>query len=191
MNDGQTEFVIFAQVGAALGALCLLPVIINRIARRLRGIEPAHRPGATPAGSAEVLAAAPERIRARTLEHEAISSRVASRRAEALRELRALGSEETMTTMLVAVLDPNDDVRHEAAEGIVTLADPDAVEPLVHAVATRSRRSAAARDAILGLGSVAVPELQRLVLEATDPDMRDTAASLASELAVGREVVPA
>ena len=196
MTDGQAEFIIFAQVGAALGALCLLPVIVTRVVRALRGHGPASMPYPRPAGSgrevSDVLAPEPPRqVRSRTLEYDAIQSRVASRRAQALRELREIGSEAAVTTMLVAVLDPNDAVRHEAAEGIVTLADPDAVEPLVHAVATRSRRAVAARDAIVGLGEVAVPELQRLVREASDADMRRTAASLAGELAGDRMAVPA
>ena len=67
-----------------------------------------------------------------------------------------------MTTMLVAVLDGSETVRAEAARGIADLGDPTAVEPLVHAVATRSRRADSARAAILGLGSAALPELQRI-----------------------------
>lgn len=185
-GEGQAEFLIFAQVGAALGALCLLPVIIGRLARLARG--EGRRTYTDPAGIGHLDFPAPsfgtaQRARVRTLEREAIESRRASRRASALRELRDLGQQESVTTMLVAVLDPSDAVRSEAAEGIAALADPDTVEPLVHAVATRSPRAAGARQAIIGLGEVAVPELRRLEREATDPDMRQVAASLEGVIA--------
>lgn len=200
MNDGQSEFLIFAQVGAALGALCLVPVIVSRIVRRVRGTDlPAvaatggGRTAWTKRELVDVLAPEPsERSRVRALEHEAIESRHANRRAEALRELRHVGSGESATTMLVAVFDPNDAVRSEAAEGIVALADPSTVEPLVHAIATRSRRADRARDALFGLGEVAVPELDRIVRTSRDAEMRQTATALAGALTADhRQTVPA
>ncbi len=187
-SDGQAEFLIFAQVGAALGALCLLPVVVGRLLGLARGegrrtyTDPAGIVQRDFPGSAYRVRAA-ERIRVRSLEREAIRSRKASRRASALRELRELGHQQSVTTMLVAVHDPNDSVRSEAAEGIAALADPEAVEPLVHAVATRSRRAASARAAIIGLGPAAIPELRRLETESADPEMRRIAATLEHAIA--------
>ena len=177
-SDGQAEFLIFAQVGAALGALCLLPVILTRLVRLARG-EGRHT-YTDPAEIAHLDFPAPsfERIRVRSLEREAIQSRLARRRASALRELREIGHEESVTTMLVAVLDPNDSVRTEAAEGIATLAGPESVEPLVNAVATRSRHAGSARQAIVGLGDTAIPELRRIGQESPEPAMRRAAANL-------------
>ena len=181
-GDGQAEFLIFAQVGAALGALCLLPVVIGKLVRAARGegrhiyTEPVGI-GHLDFATADPVQAA-ERIRLRTLERDAIGSRKASRRASALRELREIGHQQSVTTMLVAVLDPNDTVRAVAAEGIVAFGDPNAVEPLVHAVATRSRQAGSARQAIVGLGPAATPELRRIGQESPEPAMRRAAASL-------------
>lgn len=177
-GDGQAEFLIFAQVGAALGALCLLPVVLGRLVRLARG--EARHTYTDPGEIAHLDFPAPsfERIRVRSLEREAIQSRVARRRASAVRELREIGSQGSVTTMLVAVLDPNDAVRSEAAEGIASLADPHAVEPLVHAVATRSRQAGGAREAIVGLGDTALPELRRIGRESSEPSMRRAAANL-------------
>jgi len=184
-GDGQAEFLIFAQVGAALGALCLLPVVVGRLVRLARG-EGRHTYTESDAiAHLDFTAPSFERIRVRSLEREAIQSRVARRRASAVRELREIGYQESVTTMLVAVLDPNDAVRSEAAEGIVAIADPDAVEPLVHAVATRSRQAGSAREAIIGLGETAIPELRRIGQESPEPRMRRTAANLEGRLAAG------
>jgi hypothetical protein len=177
-GDGQAEFLIFAQVGAALGALCLLPVVVGRLVRLARG--QGRHTYTDPGEIAHLDFPAPsfETIRVRSLEREAIQSRIARRRAAAVRELREIGNRDSVTTMLVAVLDPSESVRSEAAEGIVTLADPDAVEPLVHAVATRSRNAGGAREAVIRLGERAVPELRRIGQESTDPAMRRAAANL-------------
>jgi hypothetical protein len=148
---------------------------------RARGRDGRSAPATDTLG--EILAPQPtEGWRIRSLEYEAVQARAASKRASALRELRELGRQDSVTTMLVAVLDGNNDVRAEAARGIATLADTDAVEPLVHAVATRSRRADGARDAILGLGPIAIPELQRLERDSNDPETRRAAADLEHSL---------
>ena len=191
--DGQAEFLIFAQVGAALGALCLLPVLFAKLVRAARG-EGRHTftesagIGHLDFASAHPVQAA-ERIRMRTLEREAIGSRKAKRRASALRELREIGNQQSVTTMLVAVLDPSDTVRTEAAEGIVAFADPEAVEPLVHAVATRSRQAGSAREAIVGLGPTAIPELRRIGQESPEPAMRRAATNLEGVVSRQRQAV--
>jgi len=179
MSDGYTEFTVFIQIGLALGAICLAPVVVSRIVAAMRGEH--MRPA--PAAVADALAPEPlEDARVRSLEYAAIESRGPSRRASAVRSLRRLNHEDSMTTMLVAVLDGSETVRAEAAKGIADLGDPSAVEPLVHAVATRSRRANSARAAILGLGSAALPELQRIERDG-DPEMRQTASTLEHALA--------
>lgn len=186
MSDGYREFLTFLQVGAALGLLCIAPVLISHVVGRARGRDGRSAPrfaGTAPVAAAEALTPAAEPWQVRSLEHEAVQARAASKRVSALRTLRELGREESLTTMLVAVLDSNHDVRTEAARGIARFRNPHSVEPLVHAVATHSRRADGAREAILGLGPVAVPELQRLEHDAADPEMRHTAEELEHSIA--------
>ncbi len=186
MSDGHSEFLVFLQVGAALGALCIAPALISHLVGRSRGRDGRSAPSLPTGIPAVADALAPQPApgwHIRSLEYEAVQARAASKRASALRELRQLGREESVTTMLVAVLDSNDAVRAEAARGLATLADDDAVEPLVHAVATRSRRADGARDAILGLGPRAVSELRRLERDSADPEMRRAAADLEHAIA--------
>jgi hypothetical protein len=183
MSDGYSEFLVFLQVGAVLGAVCIAPVLISHLVGRARGRDGRSAPAPAPSVG-ELLAPEPdEGWRVRALEHEAVQSRAAGKRASALRELRALGRHDSMTTMLVAVLDSDDHVRHEAARGIATLGDTGAVEPLVHAVASRSRRADGAREAVLGLGPAAVPELQRLERDSDDPELRRAAFDLEQAIA--------
>ena len=183
MSDGYTEFTIFIQIGLALGALCLAPVILSRLVGAYRARDWRMATGVpVPATGLVADAIAPQPAgdysRVHDLEYDAIEARAPSRRAKAVRSLRRLNSEDAMTTMLVAVLDGNEMVRAEAAKGIAELGDPAAVEPLVHAVATRSRRTEGARAAILGLGPVAVDELRRIERDESDPRMRRTAEVL-------------
>ena len=188
MSDGYTEFTVFVQVGLALGALCLAPVIFSRLVNAYRARDWRMATGVpVPATGVIADAIAPQPIddysRVHDLEYDVIESRASSRRAAAVRSLRRLNSEDAMTTMLVAVLDGNERVRAEAAKGLAELGDPAAVEPLVHAVATRSRRADSARAAILGLGPVALGELRRIERDEHDPQMRRTAEVLEHAIA--------
>ncbi|MGI8460454.1 MAG: HEAT repeat domain-containing protein [Solirubrobacterales bacterium] len=185
MNEINAEFLIFVCAGAALGAVCLAPVFLVRLITSLRGGSGGGDRGAVSVSVADLIAPEPvDETRIRRLEYEAVQSRVGRRRASAVRSLRELGREETITTMLVAALDPKNVVRCEAARGIASLADPDAVEPLIHVVASaRNRRGDAARAAIIGLGPVALPELRRLERDDPDPRTRRAAAKLEHALA--------
>ncbi len=109
------------------------------------------------------------------------------RRAAAAYRLGDLGAE-AVPQLMAALRDPDRRVRNAAARSLGRLENPDAVEPLVVALASGSIARAVAGQALLDIGSAAARELDSLILS-RDPQVRAAAAELLGRLAVGHSPV--
>ncbi len=109
------------------------------------------------------------------------------RRAAAAFRLGDLGAE-AVPQLMAALRDPDRRVRNAAARSLGRLENPDAVEPLVVALANGSIARAVAGQALLDIGAGAAKELDSLILS-REPQVRAAAAELLGRLAVGHSPI--
>lgn len=110
-------------------------------------------------------------------------SRAGWKRAAAAYRLGDIGADAT-TELIVALSDKDRRVRNAATRSLGRLEDPAAVEPLVLALARGEIARAVGGQALLDIGVVAAPKLDRLLLS-PEPSVRAVAAELLGRMAVG------
>lgn len=140
----------------------MLAGVLARFARELRG------------APRERIATFFERSGLVDRELRALRSRRTWRRAEAAQLLGDMSSALAVDALVIALEDPERDVRAAAARSLGGLGGEAAVEPLVQVLAAGRVPYAVAAHALLSLGSPALPELRRLVDE-VEHEVRATA----------------
>lgn len=143
-------------------SLRVLAGVLARFARELRG------------APRERIATFFERSGLVDRELRALRSRRTWRRAEAAQLLGDMSSALAVDALVIALEDPERDVRAAAARSLGGLGGEAAVEPLVQVLAAGRVPYAVAAHALLSLGSPALPELRRLVDE-VEHEVRATA----------------
>ena len=139
--------------------------LLTRYARRLTGSE------------RSALAGWFERTGRVESQQAALSRYTAWRRATAAYALGDMGSAHAVPALLSTLDDGDREVRAAAARSLGRLDNPAAVAPLVASLLNSHVPRGVAASALLGLGSVAVPELRRLVAD-EDAQVRAVAVEL-------------
>jgi HEAT repeat protein len=155
----------------------VLAGLLGRFSARLRG------------GSRERIAQHFERHGHIRDEIHALSDRRSWRRATAAYVLGDMGSSAAVPALVEALDDRERDVRSAAARSLGQLGDAEAVEPLLGALSSRRVPRGVVGQAVLALGSAAVPQLRPL-LEHAEPGVRATAAELIGLLGGAGEAEP-
>lgn len=143
----------------------VLAGLLGRFSAQLRG------------GSRERIAQHFERDGHVRDEIDTLSNRRSWRRATAAYVLGDMGSRTAVPALVVALDDRERPVRSAAARSLGQLGDAEAVEPLLGALSSRRVPRGVVGEAVLALGSAAVPRLVPL-LEHPEPGVRATAAEL-------------
>jgi len=149
----------------------------GRVSARLRG------------GSRERIAQHFERHGHVRDEIDTLSDRRSWRRATAAYVLGDMGSRAAVPALVEALDDRERDVRSAAARSLGQLGDAEAVEALLGALSSRRVPRGVVGQAVLALGSAAVPRLLPL-LEHPEPEVRATAAELIGLLGGAGEAEP-
>ena len=155
----------------------VLAGLLGRFSARLRG------------GARERIAHYFERHGHVRAEIDTLSDRRSWRRATAAYVLGDMGSRAAVPALVEALDDRERDVRSAAARSLGQLGNAEAVEPLLGALSSRRVPRGVVGQAVLALGSAAVPQLVPLLGHA-DPGVRATTAEPIGLLGAAGEAEP-